>query len=90
MNARTLTGCKGFAHVASDLSFSSNPNEIITPVIEFTKNALASAAKEPGLQSFVLTSSSTAATNAKPNQKFHIDTSMWNDEAVKDAWRPPP
>lgn len=55
-----------------------------------TKNALASAAKEPGLKSFVLTSSSTAATNAKPNQKFHIDTQLWNEEAIKDAWRPAP
>lgn len=85
-----IKGCAAIAHTASDLSFSPDPNEIITPVIKATQRALEAAMKEPGIKSFVLTSSSTAATKANPDKKFHIDRNTWNEEEVKTAWAPPP
>ena len=84
------SGVSAFAHVASDVSLSPNPNDVIPPVIAFTRNALASANKEAGLKSFVLTSSSAATSTARPGQNFHIDATRWNEEAVKAAWAPPP
>ena len=85
-----IKGCSAIAHTASDLSFSPDPNAIITPVIKATQRALEAAMKEPGIKSFVLTSSSTAATKANPDKKFHIDRNTWNEEEVKTAWAPPP
>ena len=51
---------------------------------------LKSAAREQRIKRFVYTSSSTAATIPKPGKKFEIDRNTWDDEAVRDAWAPPP
>ena len=83
-------GVKGVCHVASDLSFSPDPNAVIPTVVAGARNAAASAAKEPGIVRFVYTSSSTAITAPKPNKKFTISTKDWNDDQVEEAWRPPP
>lgn len=85
-----MTGVSAFAHVASDLSFSSDPNAVVTPTIQSVLNALRAAASEPGVKSFVLTSSATAVVRPKPNQVFHITPESWNQEDVKDAWGPAP
>jgi len=85
-----VKGVAAFAHIASDLSFNGDPNQIVTPTIASVKNALASALKESGLKSFVLTSSSTAATKPYPNKEFHIDASTWNEADIEAAWAPPP
>lgn len=85
-----VKGVKAFVHVASDLSFKSDPNLIVTPAIKSTLNALAAAATEPEMRAFVLTSSSTAATAPKPNEKFHISKSSWNQDDIEKAWAPPP
>ena len=72
------------------MSFSPNPNEIVTPVVNAAKAAMASVLKAKGLKTYVLTSSSTAATKAYPNEKFHIDAKSWNEADIKAAWAPPP
>jgi nucleoside-diphosphate-sugar epimerase len=81
-----VSGATGFVHVASDISFSDDPNVVITSTVNGVKNALTSAAKEAGMKRFVFTSSSAAATLPKPGKKFTITANSWDDEAVKNAW----
>lgn len=77
-------------HVASNLTFKPDPNEIIPSVIAGINETLKSADREPKVKRFVFTSSSTAATNPIPNKKFSIDEKSWNNECVERAWAPPP
>jgi hypothetical protein len=83
-------GCSGVAHVASNLSFSKNPNNVIPDVIAGVTHTLQAANNEPSVKRFVFTSSSTAAVNPVPNKKFDIDESSWNQFAIDRAWAPPP
>jgi len=83
------TGVHGIAHVAGDVSFSSNPDDVIPGVINSVHSILEAASKEKTVTRFVITSSSTAATMPKPNKKFTIDENSWNEEAVADAYKEP-
>lgn len=85
-----VKGASGFIHTATPVMVSYDPNEGIPIVVEGTLNALRAAAAEPSIKRFVLTSSSTAAISPKPNVEFSADESTWNEEAIKDAWAPPP
>jgi len=85
-----VKGVSGIAHVASDVTFGSDPNKVIPMVINGVNGILKSAAKEPSVKRFAYTSSSTAATFPKPNKVFTIDANSWNEEQVKEAWAPPP
>lgn len=84
------TGVSGVAHVASDMSFSADPNKVIPGVIAGAINAASSAAKEPSVKRFVFTSSSAAILIPRLNEEFTISADQWNDEAVAKAWAPPP
>jgi nucleoside-diphosphate-sugar epimerase len=84
-----VKGCAGFIHTATPVMAIQDPNVAIPTVIAGTTNALRAAAKE-GIKRFVLTSSSTAAASPQPNKVFNIDPSVWNEDAVKAAWAPPP
>jgi nucleoside-diphosphate-sugar epimerase len=68
---------------------STDPNVAVPMVVAGTVNALKAAAAE-GIKRVVLTSSSTAAASPQPNKVFNIDPSVWNEDAVKAAWAPPP
>ena len=81
-----VVGAVGFIHVASDISFSNDPNDVINTAVHGVRNVLKSVAKEPGMRRFVYTSSSTAAALPKPGKKFTITAEMWDDEAVQNAW----
>ncbi|KAH8655887.1 hypothetical protein BX600DRAFT_470467 [Xylariales sp. PMI_506] len=85
-----IKGAVGFAHVATPVMQSFDPNEAVPVVEQGALNALRAAAKEPSVKRVVLTSSSTAAASPQPNKEFVIDANTWNDVAVKDAWAPPP
>ena len=85
-----LKGCDGIAYVAGDLSFSPDPNKIITPMVEGVRNILQSAAKEPSIKRFVITSSAIAAVQPQPNTEIYVDSNKWNDDSIERAWRPPP
>ena len=80
----------GVIHVASIITFESDPNKVIPGVVKGAINAAASAAKQTSVKRFVYTSSSTAITAPKPNVEFTISTDDWNDEDVEAAWKPPP
>lgn len=80
-----VKGCAGIAHVASNMTFSNNYDEVVGDAVKGALSALKSASKEPGIKRFVLTSSSCAATLPKPGEKFTVHKDSWNDEAVKLA-----
>lgn len=84
-----VKGCTGFIHTATPVMAHQDPNIAIPMVQKGTINALQAAAKE-GIKRFVLTSSSTAAASPQPNKIFPINPSIWNEDAVKAAWAPPP
>ncbi|RYP28007.1 hypothetical protein DL767_007407 [Monosporascus sp. MG133] len=65
-------------HVATPTSWSSDPREVVGPPVQGVVSILNSALKEPRVKRFVYTSSSVAATLAKPNEKFKIDRNLWN------------
>jgi nucleoside-diphosphate-sugar epimerase len=85
-----VKGCEGVVHVATNISFSKNPNEVIPDVIAGVTHTLEAADKEPSVKRFVFTSSSTAATNPVPNKEFTIDQSSYNQVAIDKAWADPP
>ncbi|USW53393.1 Putative NAD-dependent epimerase/dehydratase, maoC-like dehydratase domain, Hydrophobin superfamily [Septoria linicola] len=82
-----MAGVAGVMHVASDMSFGSDPKVVVGGAVAGVVNALRAAAKTPSVKRVVYTSSSIATTRATSNKKFHIDTSSWNDadaDLVKD------
>lgn len=83
-------GVSGVVHVASDVSWNGDPNEVIPPTVAGMKNALAAAVKEDTVKRFVYTSTLGAAGMPFPNTKWHLDKNSWNDLAIQLAWAPPP
>ncbi|KAF2766176.1 aldehyde reductase II [Teratosphaeria nubilosa] len=81
-----VKGVAGIAHVASVLTFSNKPDEVITPTVKGALNILTSASKEPGVKSFVYTSSSTAALLPQPNKEITVTKDTWNDETVRQVY----
>ncbi|GFP58820.1 ketoreductase adrE [Trichoderma asperellum] len=80
-------GASGVVHVASDVSFGTDPNKVIPIAVQGTLNALEAASKQTSVKRFVITSSSAAVLNPEPNRKgVKIDENTWNDSAVKLAW----
>ncbi|USP82843.1 hypothetical protein yc1106_10117 [Curvularia clavata] len=87
--SEAVQGCTGVIHTATPVMQSTDPNVAVPMVVAGTTNALKAAAAA-GIKRFVLTSSSTAAASPQPNKIFKIDPSVWNEEAVRAAWAPPP
>ncbi|CAJ2513042.1 Uu.00g011610.m01.CDS01 [Anthostomella pinea] len=85
-----VKGCAGVIHVASIVSFGPDPNATIPESIAFTLSALKSAASSPAVKRFVLTSSSSAATQGLFNTPYDLTPQSWNTAAVEKAWAPPP
>jgi len=85
-----VLGVAGIVHLASILTFSNKPDEVIAPSVKGTLNILKSATKEPKVKSLVVTSSSTAACMPSINMKATITKDSWNDFAVKAACEPDP
>ncbi|KAK7190943.1 hypothetical protein DPSP01_009152 [Paraphaeosphaeria sporulosa] len=85
-----LAGCEGIAHVASDLSFSPDPNVVITGCVNGVISLLNEAKSTPSIKRFVYTSSSNAATRPLVGESRHVDSSSWNDDILEEAWAPPP
>ncbi|KAL4892961.1 NAD dependent epimerase/dehydratase [Aspergillus ambiguus] len=85
-----LQDTAGVIHVASDVSFSSNPNEVIPWVIDAIRTILEAASKRPTIRRVVLTSSSRATYSATwdSTRGVEIDENTWNEAAIKAAWDP--
>ncbi|OJD35910.1 aldehyde reductase ii [Diplodia corticola] len=80
-----LSGVAGVIHVASPVSLDPDPSKVIPIAVDSTLNILKSAAREKTVKRFVLTSSSSAVTVAKPNERAAITKDTWNEEAVQMA-----
>lgn len=63
---------------------------VVNEAIAFTRSALESAAKEPSVKRFVLTSSSSAANQMEINEPYDLTPQSWNTTSVEKAWAPPP
>lgn len=85
-----MIDCAGVVHVATNVSWTPDPNIVVTEAIDFTMFALESAAKTPSVKRFVLTSSSAASTQMLFNEEYDQTPDSWNETAVKMAWAPPP
>nr|POE80008.1 aldehyde reductase 2 [Quercus suber] len=84
-----VQGVQGILHVASVLTFSDKPDEVIPPTVKGTLEILKSASKEPGLKAFVYTSSSAACVNAQANKKIVLTPETWNEAALHAAQTDP-
>lgn len=81
-----VKGVDSIIHVASDVSFSEDADQVIGNTVAGTENFLRAAAKEPSVKRFTLTSSSTATMLKKPGVEGIVATKdTWNDEAVEAA-----
>jgi nucleoside-diphosphate-sugar epimerase len=85
-----VKGVDAVIHVASDTTFSTDPNQVIPPTRAGVLSILKSAAKEPSIKRFVLTSSSAAVLLPKLNKEFTVSKDDWDQEALDIAWAPPP
>ncbi|KAH0162647.1 NAD(P)-binding protein, partial [Aureobasidium melanogenum] len=88
--SKAMQGVSGVAHVASDVSFSPDPNVVIPVAVNLATTALKAAAKTSSVQRFVLTSSSTAASVFEPKNPRTITASSWADGYIEQAKQPGP
>jgi nucleoside-diphosphate-sugar epimerase len=72
------------------MTFGADPNKIIPPMIMATLNLARAAAQHPTVKRFVFTSSCAAAASPTPGVWRWIGKDSWNDDAVTQAWAPPP
>ena len=77
-------------HMATDTSFSADPNQVVAPTVAGVLNILRSAARMPSVKRFVLTSSSVAALFPQPGKEITVGADDYNDEAEDIAWAPAP
>ena len=82
-----VKGVAGAIHVATDVSFDTDAQVVVSKAVDSTVNLLKAAAKEPSVKSVVLTSSSSAALIPEPDKEgIVVDENTWNDAAVKAAY----
>lgn len=72
------------------MSFSPDPNIVIPSAISSALGVLKASALAPTVKRFVFTSSCAAAASPCPGHYPTITSETWNDQAVKEAWAPPP
>ncbi|KAH7018043.1 uncharacterized protein B0I36DRAFT_335213 [Microdochium trichocladiopsis] len=85
-----VKGAAVVVHTATDTTLSPDPTIVIPGAVGMVLGAMRSAAKEPSVKRFVLTSSSSAALVPKPDTPGTVTVDTWNDEWVELANRPPP
>ncbi|KAH7032612.1 aldehyde reductase [Microdochium trichocladiopsis] len=85
-----VKGAAAVVHTATDTSLSPNPNAIIPWTVEMVLSAIRSAAKEPLVKRFVLTSSSVTASANLADTPGTLTVDSWNDGVIEVANRPPP
>ena len=83
--ADAVRGASGIVHLASIITFSADPEEVIPPTVKGTLNILEAASTEPEVRSVAYTSSSTAALSPAANEKTIVTKDIWNDAAVERA-----
>ncbi|CRG91954.1 Aldehyde reductase 2 [Talaromyces islandicus] len=87
---KAFEGIEGVVHLASVLSWSPDPQAVITPTIAMMLSVL-KAASRSNLVKRVVATSSVLATYARCYDRpidgdFEVDGNSWNESAVKVAW----
>jgi len=83
--------CAGIVATASDVTFSPDPNTVVTAAVAIAKAGIEAAAEVPSIKRFVQTSSSSACeTHGLVNTPYDITDESWNLRSVEEAWKPPP
>jgi nucleoside-diphosphate-sugar epimerase len=85
-----VAGVSGVVHLASVLTFGTDPKEVVDPSVKGTLNIFNSATREPKVKSFVCTSSSTACMLPIPDTKIKITKDTFNEKAIEAAYKPNP
>ncbi|KAJ5800795.1 uncharacterized protein N7518_002863 [Penicillium psychrosexuale] len=87
---KAMKGVSGVIHMASDLTFSSDPNAVIPWVKDSVLKVLEAASRTETIQRVVLTSSSRAAFTSLPGttKGLTVEDNTFNDDSVKAAWDP--
>ena len=85
-----VVGVSGVVHLASILTFSTDPKEVVEPTIKGVLNIFKSATREPKIKSLVYTSSSTACLLPVPDKKIKITKETFNDIAIEAAYKSNP
>jgi nucleoside-diphosphate-sugar epimerase len=83
---RACEGVDGIIHLATIVSFSGDPDQVIPPTVAGATNILSSAVKAGTVKRFVYTSSSTAALNPVLNTELTVTSETWNEESEKKAY----
>lgn len=81
-----VKGVSAIAHVASVVTFSPDPNEVIPQTIKGATGILKAALNEPSVREFVYTSSVVAAALVVPGNTTHVDENTYNETAIELAW----
>jgi nucleoside-diphosphate-sugar epimerase len=85
-----VVGVSGVVHLASVLTFGTDPEKVVEPSVQGTLNVFNSATKEPKVKSLVYTSSSVSCWLPVPDTKIKITKDTFNDSAVEAAYKPNP
>ncbi|KAL3470491.1 NAD(P)-binding protein [Aspergillus californicus] len=82
-----LDNVAGVLHIASDLSFRSNPSDVIPWMREATIHLLEAAERQKTVKRFVITSSAAAVIIPVAHTNgISVDETTWNERSVKAAW----
>lgn len=73
---KAVKSVDGIVHVATDMSFGTDPNKIINPIVRSVRVLLEAAARETSVKRFVLTSSNRTLLNPIYGKEVIIDRSM--------------
>jgi nucleoside-diphosphate-sugar epimerase len=85
-----MKGCAGVVHVASDVSYAPDPNQIVTQALALVNDMLNSAAVTSSVKRFVYTSSQATLPGLK--EPGTISGSSWRpdaDDLIALAWAEP-
>ncbi|KAF2859135.1 aldehyde reductase [Piedraia hortae CBS 480.64] len=85
-----IRGCAGVVHLASVMSWSSDPEEVITPTLAGALNILEAAAGEPEMLRFVYCSAAAAAATYQSGRVEEVTSESWNMASFGEAWDLPP
>ncbi|CAG8898754.1 unnamed protein product [Penicillium egyptiacum] len=85
-----MQGVGGVIHMATDLTFSSDPHAVIPWVTDAVRKVLEAASRTKTAQRVVLTSSSRAAymSSRGSTKGVRVDGSSWNEASIEAAWDP--
>jgi nucleoside-diphosphate-sugar epimerase len=81
---------QGVIHVASDVSFSPDPNIVIPIAVNLATAALKAAARSSSVKRFILTSSAVAASAYAPNTPRKVTSASWSTGYIEEAKKPGP